>query len=63
MESYKAFYGNQSCTAYPTKRNGEYRYFTVYLDKDPGFGSMQFTMIGRSQLRFVVEPPPEQLAY
>jgi hypothetical protein len=63
MEKYKAFYGNASCTAWPTKHNGEYRYFTVYLDKDPGFGSMMFTRIARSQIRFVNEPPPEVLPY
>lgn len=61
METYNARYGERECWAYPESYNGEHRYFTVSLKKDPGYGSMLFTHIHRSQLRFETEPPTEKV--
>lgn len=52
---YRAMYGNQPCTAH---EEGDGRTLTVQLDKDPGFGSMLFTRIGRSQVELIEELPP-----
>ena len=61
MDGYKAMYGNARCTAYPTPSPStgkvEFRYFYVALDRDPGFGPMNFTHIHRSCLSFIDEPP------
>lgn len=66
MEKYRAKYGEKDCIAYPEhdpiKGLGiTYRYFSIFLTKDPGYGSMQFFRIGRAQIDFIDEPPAEAL--
>jgi hypothetical protein len=52
---YRARYGDALCVAYPEgETNG--RTFSVILDVDPGFGSMVYTRIHRSELAFIESP-------
>lgn len=64
LVTYPATYGGKPCRTFPThwqygplKGSLRYDLFFVMLDKDPGFGSMNFPNIHRSQLVFIVEPP------
>lgn len=52
---YRATYGGRPCTAIA---EGNGRTFTIALDKDPGYGSMTFTRIGRSEVDLIEELPP-----
>lgn len=58
-EGYQVTYGTRAAVAHSEDWNGSRnRYFTIMLDKDPGFGSMTFTHIPRSQVKFIGEEPP-----
>lgn len=56
MTRYRATYGGRPCIA---SEEGDGRTaLTVQYDKDPGFGSMFFTRVGRTQVELIEELPP-----